>query len=85
MKQLTYVIQDKRGIHARPASMLIQALQAFASVPTLTRGYRTIDPRQMFVLMELGIQYGDRITFTFEGDDEEAAVAALEVFLNENL
>lgn len=85
MKELTYVIQDARGIHARPASMLISTLKAFTSIPTLTRGYKTIDPRQMFVLMELGVRCGERITFTLEGEDEEAAVAALESFLVDNL
>lgn len=84
MKEITYVIKNARGIHARPASMLIKILKEFTSVPTLTRGFNTIDPRQMFVLMELGIQCGERITFTFEGDDEEAAVAALKAFLIEN-
>ena len=36
-------------------------------------------------LMGMGIKKGDEITVQVEGDDEEAAAAAIEAFLKENL
>ena len=36
-------------------------------------------------LMGLGIKCGESITFTLDGADEDAAAAALEAFLKENL
>lgn len=85
MKEITYTIQDAQGIHARPAGLLVKKLKEFAATPTLTKGGKTIDPRKMFALMGLGIKCGESITFTLEGADEDAAAAALEAFLAENL
>ncbi|MGM9612062.1 MAG: HPr family phosphocarrier protein [Butyricicoccus sp.] len=85
MKEVTYTIQDAQGIHARPAGLLVKKLKEFSSTPALTKGEKTIDPRKMFALMGLGIKCGETITFTLEGADEDAAAAALEAFLAENL
>ena len=85
MKEVTYTIQDAQGIHARPAGLLVKKLKEFTATPTLTTGEKTIDPRKMFALMGLGIKCGESITFTLDGADEDAAAAALEAFLKENL
>ena len=85
MKEITYTIKDAQGIHARPAGLLVKKLKEFTATPTLTKGGKTIDPRKMFALMGLGIKCGETITFTLEGADEDAAAAALEAFLAENL
>lgn len=85
MKEVIFTIKDAQGIHARPAGLLVKKLKEFTAVPTLTKGEKTIDPRKMFALMGLGIKCGESITFTLDGADEEAAAAALEAFLNENL
>lgn len=39
----------------------------------------------MFGLMGLGIKCGETITVTVEGEQEEAAAAALEAFLKANV
>ena len=36
-------------------------------------------------LMGLGVKCGDTVTIKIEGGDEDAAAAAIEAFLNENL
>ena len=85
MKEVTYTIQDAQGIHARPAGLLVKKLNEFTATPSLTKGEKTIDPRKMFALMGLGIKCGETVTFTLDGADEDAAAAALEAFLKENL
>lgn len=85
MKQVTYVIQDAQGIHARPAGVLVKKLKEFQSEITLTKGDKTVDPRKVFALMGLGVKCGESITFTLNGSDEDAAAAALSAFLSENL
>ena len=35
--------------------------------------------------MSMGVKQGDTVKLTIEGEDEEAAAAALEKFLQENL
>ena len=85
MKEVIYTIQDAQGVHARPAGLLVKKLKECTATPALTKGDKTIDPRKMFALMGLGIKCGETITLTFDGADEEAAAAALEAFLKENL
>lgn len=43
------------------------------------------DAKKVFGLMGLGVKQGMEITVQAEGDDEDAAAAALEAFLKENL
>ena len=36
-------------------------------------------------IMSLGVKCGDEVKFTIEGDDEDAACAAIEEFMSTNL
>ncbi len=86
MKEFTYTITDPIGIHARPAGMLAQLAKGFAdSTVTLTKGDQTVKATQLMKLMNLGVKAGDDVTIAVEGGDEDAAIAALETFLKENL
>ena len=86
MKQFTYAITDPIGIHARPAGMLAQLAKSFAgSTVTLTKGDQTVKATQLMKLMNLGVKAGDEVTIGVEGGDEDAALAALEAFMKENL
>ena len=73
MKQFTITIQDKEGLHARPAGLL-----GFQCAVTLTKGEKTADLKKIFAVMGLAVKGGDSITVTCDGADEEAAAAALE-------
>lgn len=78
MKQFTITIQDKEGLHARPAGLLSKAARGFQCAVTLTKGEKTADLKKIFAVMGLAIKGGDSITVTCDGADEEAAAAALE-------
>ena len=66
MKQFTITIQDKEGLHARPAGLLSKAAE------------KTADLKKIFAVMGLAVKGGDSITVACDGADEEAAAAALE-------
>ena len=85
MKSFQYVITDAEGIHARPAGDFVKAAKGFASSVTITKGGKTVDAKKIFGLMGLGVKQGEEVTIDVEGEDEEAAAAALETFLKENL
>ena len=51
----------------------------------ITKGGKTVDAKKIFGLMGLGVKQGEEVTIDVEGEDEEAAAAALETFLKENL
>ena len=85
MKSFQYVITDAEGIHARPAGDFVKAAKGFASSVKITKGVKTVDAKKIFGLMGLGVKQGEEVTIDVEGEDEEAAAAALETFLKENL
>ncbi|MDE7277161.1 MAG: HPr family phosphocarrier protein [Lachnospiraceae bacterium] len=85
MKEFTYVITDAEGIHARPAGELVKKAKEYASSVTVIKEEKKADAKKLFGLMGLGVKQGMEITVQVEGEDEEAAAAALEAFLKENL
>ncbi len=78
MEQIQYTITDKNGIHARPAGLLVQAARPFASKIAIRYGEKQADCKKLLQIMQLGIQCGDAITITAEGDDAVDALKELE-------
>ena len=85
MKSFTYTIVDPVGIHARPAGLLVKVAKGFASTATLEKDGKSCDMRKLMALMGMGVKQGETITIKVEGDDEEAAAAAIQKFLTENV
>ncbi|MFG6366837.1 MAG: HPr family phosphocarrier protein [Lachnospiraceae bacterium] len=85
MKEFTYVITDKEGIHARPAGELVKLAKSYASSVSVIKEGKKADAKKVFGLMGLGVKQGMEITVQVEGEDEDTAVTALETFLKENL
>ena len=78
MKEFRYTINDKNGIHARPAGLIVQCAKGYRAVQTLRLGGKSADCKKLFSLMQLGVKYGDEILVTADGEDEEDACAELE-------
>ena len=85
MRSFTYTIKDELGIHARPAGMLAKAAKALDSAITITKGDKTVGAAKLMALMGLGVKCGDTITVTANGGDEEASLAEIRRFLENNL
>ena len=56
MKQFTITIQDKEGLHARPAGLLSKAAKGFQCAVTLTKGEKTADLKKIFAVMGLAVK-----------------------------
>ena len=85
MKIVEYTIKDALGIHARPAGLLVKEAGKFASKIMIASPKKEVDAKRIMGVMGLAIKKGDVLTMTFDGPDEDAAAAALEAFLKENL
>lgn len=81
MKEFAYVITDAEGIHARPAGELVKKAKEYTSSITIIKEEKKADAKKLFGLMGLGVKQGMEITVQVEGEDEEAAAAAMETFL----
>ena len=85
MKTFEYTIKDELGIHARPAGLLVKEAKKFESECTLTKDGKTKKLTQLMMLMSLGVKQGDTVTVSVDGADEDAAVASLKEFFENNL
>ena len=86
MKQFSYVIQDERGIHARPAGKLLSLAKNYSdTIITISKGEKNVKAGQLIKLMNMGIKKGDKIKIAADGDEEDQAIVALKAFFEENL
>lgn len=71
------VIADT-GIHARPATLLVQTASKFDSDINLEYKGKTVNLKSIMGVMSLGIGQGADITISAEGSDADHALQALE-------
>ena len=64
-------------IHARPATLLVPAASKFTSDVTLSYQGKDVNLKSIMGVMSLGVGQGADVTIKTEGDDEEAAMAAI--------
>ncbi|WP_246942516.1 phosphocarrier protein HPr [Bacillus pinisoli] len=86
MAQKVFTITSDSGLHARPATVLVQAAGKFDSDINLEYKGRSVNLKSIMGVMSLGIPSGSQITITAEGSDADAAIEALsETIIKEGL
>lgn len=65
------------GIHARPATLLVQAASKFASDVTLSYQGKDVNLKSIMGVMSLGVGQGADVTIKTEGADEETAMTTI--------
>ena len=78
MPQTEAEIVNKLGLHARAAAKLTQVASGFAAEVWLSRNGRRVNAKSIMGVMMLAAGKGASITIEAEGDDAEAALAALQ-------
>ena len=77
MTQATITIENKTGIHARPASIFVQTAAKFKSKVQIQAKGKTVDAKSILMIMSMGLVKGTEITIIADGPDEAEAVKAL--------
>lgn len=77
MVERKFTIVAETGIHARPATLLVQAAGKFDSEITLEYKGRSVNLKSIMGVMSLGVGKGAEITITAEGSDENDAINTL--------
>jgi phosphocarrier protein HPr len=85
MKEFNYTITDPAGIHARPAGILVKEAKKYKSSIAILKDGKSGDLKRIFSVMALGVKKGETVTIQVNGEDEDAAAAAVEEFLKANL
>ncbi len=84
MVSKTIVVENQVGLHARPATFFIQKSNEFKSSIWIEKEGRKVNAKSLLGVLSLGITKGTQIEIIADGDDEEAAVAALETLIESN-
>ncbi len=83
MVKRTFRITNENGIHARPATTLVNEAVKYDSDVKLTAFKKTVDFKSIMGVMSLGIYSGTTIEIKAEGPDEDKAAAGLAMIICE--
>ena len=71
-------INNKSGLHARPASLWVQTASRFSSKIKIKRGDSVVDGKSILGILSLGLSTCSVFELLVEGEDETEAAASLE-------
>jgi len=74
-------IINKLGLHARAAAKLVNCAAGFASFIEVERRGQRVNCKSIMGIMMLAASRGSWITVDATGEDEEAAIAAIEALI----
>ena len=90
MQELSIVVDNKVGLHARPAALFVQSALKFKSDinischDTKEDNLRTANAKSILGILTLGVFQGMEIHIKAEGDDEEEAIKTLGELVKSN-
>jgi phosphocarrier protein HPr len=72
------VVQNKMGIHARPAAMIVRITNKFKADVFVEKDEEQVNGKSIMGLMMLAAGKGSKVRFIATGDDAAAMLAELE-------
>lgn len=81
MLEIKVTLINKRGLHARAATRLVQTCKQFQSQIVVCLNERTANARNIMQLLMLAAPCGTELTLRAEGEDEHQTIAALEALV----
>ncbi|WP_373482731.1 HPr family phosphocarrier protein [Acetobacterium sp.] len=70
-------VNNKAGLHAKPASLFVQRANDFKSEIYIKKEATRVNAKSIMGVMILAVQKGDEIQIEATGDDEKRAVEQL--------
>ena len=71
------LVQNKAGLHARPATFFIQKANEYKATIWVEKEERRVNAKSLLGVLSLGITKGMTITLIADGSDENAALDGL--------
>jgi phosphocarrier protein len=72
------VVQNKMGIHARPAAMVVRVTNKFRAEVFVEKDDEQVNGKSIMGLMMLAAGKGSKVKFIASGDDAAAMLAEIE-------
>ena len=85
MPQKNFIITDTQGIHARPATALVNTANKFTSELFIEYKGKKVNLKSIMGVMSLAITQGAEIVVAAEGEDSNEALSAIEEAIKDGL
>ncbi len=82
MLKMSLTISNKSGLHARPASQLVELSQKFECDIKIIDGTTEVNPKSILSILSAGIKKGTVIRLIVEGTDEQQAAVQISEYIN---
>jgi phosphocarrier protein len=77
MPERIVLIENKNGLHARPAAEIVKCAAKFRSEITIVKDDLDVNGKSIMGVMMLAAEHGSSITLRAEGPDADQALDAL--------
>ena len=84
MAEKSFTIIDEAGIHARPATILVNTANKFSSEVNLEYNGKSVNLKSIMGVMSLGVAKGAEVKVSATGADENEVVDAITATMKEN-
>ena len=78
MIEKQFTINNEQGLHARPASLLVQAASQGKSSVVLIKEGKEYNAKSILGIMSIGAKKGDHVALRIDGPDEAETAAKIE-------
>ena len=78
MVEKILTVQNRAGIHARPAAIIAQTSNKFESEISLSHDDTTVNAKSIMGVIAMGAGYNTQLTLRAEGPDETEAATVIE-------
>ncbi|MFQ9509629.1 MAG: HPr family phosphocarrier protein [Lachnospiraceae bacterium] len=78
----TITIKIPTGLEARPVAMLVQVASQYDSSIYVESESKRVNAKSIMGMMTLGLNAGEEITLSIDGNDEELAMQKIEEYLS---
>lgn len=85
MQERTFTITADTGVHARPATLLVNKAGQFESEVEIAYNGKTVNLKSIMGVMSLGVPKGAEIKVIATGNDEADALQGVEEVIKEHL
>ena len=77
MTEKLLTVQNRAGIHARPAALIAQTANKFSSEITIEKDSASVNAKSIMGVITMAAGYNTQLTLRAEGADEKEAVQAI--------
>lgn len=81
MREKEIEIGLETGLEARPVALLVQVASQFDSDIYIESGSKRVNAKSIMGMMSLGLDNGEKVKVTTDGEDENTAMDGIEKFL----